>query len=145
MQTSRAGEHPESWCAAANCFSLQKQHETAVECLERAVRLNPRFGYTYALMGQELVALNDLRRAAQSFRQGIVYSHNDYRAWHGLGTVDEKEEKYGTARINFAKAVQLNPRNVALLCQLGVLEKNLHNPSAVTSMAMSSHNESCVI
>ena len=98
-----------------------------MECLERAVRLNPRFGYAYALMGHELLELNDLRRAAESFRQGILYSHNDYRVWHGLGLVDLREEKLGLARVNISKAVTLNPRNTILLCQLSVIEQSLRN------------------
>lgn len=75
---------PETWCVAANCFSLEKQHETAVECLERAIRLDSRFGYAYSLLGHELIILNQLGRAAQAFRQAIVCSPNDYRYFHRL-------------------------------------------------------------
>uniref|UniRef100_A0A915DYN7 Cell division cycle protein 27 homolog n=1 Tax=Ditylenchus dipsaci TaxID=166011 RepID=A0A915DYN7_9BILA len=121
--TTNSREEPETWCVAGNCFSLEKQHETAVECLERAIRLNSRFGYAYSLLGHELITLNDLNRASQAFMQGIVCSPNDYRAWYGLGLVYYKEEQLSLARIHLTKAVQINSSNVIVLCQLAVVEQ----------------------
>lgn len=31
---------PAAWCAAGNCFSLQKEHDTAIKFLHRAVQVN---------------------------------------------------------------------------------------------------------
>ena len=39
---------PESWCVVGNCFSLQKEHDSAVKFLERAVQLDPSFAYVAA-------------------------------------------------------------------------------------------------
>jgi anaphase-promoting complex subunit 3 len=66
-----ARDQPQTWCIVGNCFSLEKQRETAVECLERAIRLDPKFGYAYSLLGHELIEMNDLPRAANAFRQGF--------------------------------------------------------------------------
>ncbi|KAH7699776.1 MAT-1 protein, partial [Aphelenchoides avenae] len=126
--TSMAGDRPESWCVAANSFSLQKPHKgAAVESLQRAIRLNPRFGYAYSLMGQELLEQNEPRQAAESFRKGILYSPNDYRLWYGLGSVDLREEKRVLACVNISKALRINPRNTVLLCQLAIVEHSLGN------------------
>jgi anaphase-promoting complex subunit 3 len=62
----------------------------AIECLERTIRLDNRFGYAYSLLGHELIDMNDLVRAEQAFRKAIVYSPSDYRAWYGLGLVHFK-------------------------------------------------------
>ncbi|KAI1722318.1 anaphase-promoting complex, cyclosome, subunit 3 domain-containing protein [Ditylenchus destructor] len=128
--TNTARNEPETWCVAANCFSLEKQHETAVECLERAIRLDSRFGYAYSLLGHELIILNQLGRAAQAFRQAIVCSPNDYRAWYGLGLVHFKEEQLSLAKMNLQKAVGINPTNVIVLCQMAVVEQALGNTDA---------------
>ena len=129
--TEYARERPETWCVAGNCYSILKQHDTAIECLERAIRLNPRFGYAYSLLGHELVDINDLNRASQAFRQAILYSPNDYRAWYGLGLVDYKSQQLSLARYNIMRAVRINPRNTVLLCQLAVIEQSLHNQKEV--------------
>ena len=41
----------ESWIAVGNCFSLQKDHVTAIECFKRAVLLDPYYSYAHTLMG----------------------------------------------------------------------------------------------
>ena len=109
-----------------------KQHDTAIECLERAIRINPRFGYAYSLLGHELVEMNDLTRASQAFRQGILYAPHDYRAWYGLGVVDYKSQQLSLARYNIMRAVRINPKNTVLLCQLAVIEQALHNQKEVS-------------
>lgn len=124
--TEVAYDQPETWCIAGNCFSLEKQHERAIECLERSIRLNHRFDYAYSILGHELIDMNDLVRAEQAFRKAIVYAPNDYRAWYGLGLVHFKEEKIQLARVNLQRAVQINPTNTVLLCQLAVIEQSLH-------------------
>jgi len=40
-------------CAMGNCYSLQKDHETALKNFQRAVQLNPRFAYAHTLCGHE--------------------------------------------------------------------------------------------
>ncbi|KAL2618257.1 hypothetical protein AAZV13_08G235000 [Glycine max] len=44
---------PQSWCAMGNCYSLQKDHETALKNFQRAVQLNPKFAYAHTLCGHE--------------------------------------------------------------------------------------------
>lgn len=40
-----------------NCYSLQKDHETALKNFQRAVQLNPRFAYAHTLCGHEYALL----------------------------------------------------------------------------------------
>lgn len=71
--TERARSSAETWCVAGNCFSVQKQHETAIECLERAILLNHRFSYAYSLLGHELLDTEHLDKAAAAFRSNWFY------------------------------------------------------------------------
>lgn len=42
-------------CAMGNCYSLQKDHETALKNFQRAVQLNSKFTYAHTLCGHEYV------------------------------------------------------------------------------------------
>ncbi|VBB32702.1 unnamed protein product [Acanthocheilonema viteae] len=125
---------PEGWCVAGNCFSVQKQHDTAIECFERAVTINTRFPYAYTLLGHELRAL--------------LLCPTDYRAWFGLGLLHFKKEQVNLARVHLSRAVAINPFNSVLLCQLSVVEQALHhNDTAMellqNALKISPNNAAC--
>ncbi|CAD5205504.1 unnamed protein product [Bursaphelenchus okinawaensis] len=114
-----------TWCVVGNSLSLEKHHEAAVEAFERAIQINPRFGYAYSLLGHELIDLTKLDRALEAFKQAHIHSPNDYRALYGEGLVHFKNEKFDHSLVVFKKAVKINPRNVTLLCQLAIVEHAL--------------------
>ncbi|MCP9260943.1 Cell division cycle protein 27-like protein [Dirofilaria immitis] len=118
---------PEGWCVAGNCFSIQKQHDTAIECFERAVTINNRFPYAYTLLGHELLDSDHQSKAAAAFRRALLLCPTDYRAWFGLGLLHFKKEQVNLARVHLSRAVAINPFNSVLLCQLSVVEQALHN------------------
>lgn len=66
--TQSARYNAETWCVAGNCFSVQKLHDIAIECFERAILLNPHFAYAFSLLGHELLDTDQLDKAASSFR-----------------------------------------------------------------------------
>ncbi|CAB3407531.1 unnamed protein product [Caenorhabditis bovis] len=121
--TTEARERPQSWCVAGNCFSLQRQHVQAVECMERALQLDKNFAYAYTLLGHELIVQDELEKAAGSFRAAIHLCPRDYRAWYGLGLVHLKKEQNALAQTNIQKAISINPTNRAMLCTLSQIEQ----------------------
>ncbi|WKX88805.1 hypothetical protein Q1695_008437 [Nippostrongylus brasiliensis] len=126
--TADARSRPQTWCVAGNCFSLQRQHSKAVDCMERAIQLDPYFAYAYTLLGHELIFQEEYDRAANAFRRALEISPKDYRAWHGLGLVHLRREQMGLAQVNISKAVTINPSNRAMLCQLAQIEQALNRP-----------------
>ena len=42
-------KEPESWIMVGNCFSLQKEHDTAIKCFNRAIQIDPHFAYAYTV------------------------------------------------------------------------------------------------
>lgn len=46
---------PECWCVVGNCFSLQREPDTAIKFFQRALQLDPSFTYAYTLCGHEQV------------------------------------------------------------------------------------------
>ena len=71
----------QAWCATGNCFSLQKEHDTAIKFFQRAVQVDPSFTYAYTLLGHEYVLTEELDRAMSCFRRAIKNDSRHYNAW----------------------------------------------------------------
>ncbi|GLE10439.1 hypothetical protein PINS_up022540 [Pythium insidiosum] len=112
---------PEAWCAAGNCFSLQKEHDTALSFFQRAIQLDPFFTYAYTLSGHEYVANEDFEKAISCYRHAIRIDPRHYNAWYGLGTIYYRQEKFEFAEYHFRRALEINPRSSLLHCFLGMV------------------------
>lgn len=116
---------PESCCAAGNCFSLQREHETAVRFLQRAVQANPDFVYAYTLLGHELTSMEEMEQALSSFRSAMLVNPRHYNAWYGAGMIYFKQEQFSLAELHFKRALQINPQSPVLLCHIAVVQHSL--------------------
>ena len=79
---------PETWCVVGNCFSLQKEHDTALKFFSRSIQMDPTFTYAHTLSGHEYIFYicnEDLDKAQASFRDAIFHDERHYNAWYGLG------------------------------------------------------------
>ncbi|CAG0880265.1 unnamed protein product [Darwinula stevensoni] len=112
----------QSYCAAGNCFSLQKEHETAIKFFQRAVQVSPRCAYAYAQLGHEYVLIDALEKALRCFQSAISIDKRSYTAWYGIGVVFFKQERFQLAEYYYRKALEVNPYNPTLLCHLGVTQ-----------------------
>ena len=111
---------PQTWCVLGNCFSLQREFETAIKFFHRAIQVDPTFTYAYTLAGHEHVSNEDFDKATASFRDALRYDQRHYNAWYGLGTIYLKQEKYQLAEYHFRRALEINPRNSVLHCYRGM-------------------------
>ncbi|XP_023005564.1 cell division cycle protein 27 homolog B-like isoform X2 [Cucurbita maxima] len=110
---------PQSWCAMGNCYSLQKDHETALKNFQRAVQLNPRFAYAHTLCGHEYVALEDFENGIKSYQSALRVDSRHYNSWYGLGMIYLKQEKLEFSEHHFRMAFQINPRSSVVMSYLG--------------------------
>eukprot|EP01127_Copromyxa_protea_P017637 TRINITY_DN5405_c0_g1_i4.p1 TRINITY_DN5405_c0_g1~~TRINITY_DN5405_c0_g1_i4.p1 ORF type:complete len:810 (+),score=150.42 TRINITY_DN5405_c0_g1_i4:274-2430(+) len=123
---------PETWCAVGNCFSLQKEHETALKFFKRASTVDPSFPYSHTLSGHEYIASENWDKALACFRTAISLDERHYNAWYGLGTIYFRQQKYTIAEYHFDKAITINPRNSVLYCYSGmVLQARKMYPEAI--------------
>jgi len=76
---------PESWFVVGNCFSLQKEHETAITFFRRSIQLNPLYTYAHTLCGHEFTSNEDFEKAISCYRDAIRVDSRHYNAWYGLG------------------------------------------------------------
>ncbi|KAE8743770.1 hypothetical protein FOCC_FOCC009601 [Frankliniella occidentalis] len=116
---------PAAWCAAGNCFSLQKEHDAAIKFFQRAVQVDPSFAYAYTLLGHEYVTTEELDRAMSTFRSAVRLDSRHYNAWYGIGTIYSKEEQYQLAEFHFKKALAIHPQSSILMCHIGVAQHAL--------------------
>ncbi|KAL9440707.1 hypothetical protein AB3S75_019386 [Citrus x aurantiifolia] len=109
----------QSWCAMGNCYSLQKDHETALKNFQRAVQLNPRFAYGHTLCGHEYVALEDFENGIRSYQSALRVDARHYNSWYGLGMVYLRQEKFEFSEHHFRMAFQINPHSSVIMSYLG--------------------------
>ncbi|XP_027052490.1 cell division cycle protein 27 homolog [Pocillopora damicornis] len=121
---------PQAWCATGNCFSLQKEHDTAIKFFQRAVQVNSTFTYAYTLLGHEYVLTEELDRAMSCFRQAVRTDSRHYNAWYGIGMIYYKQEKFNLAEIHFRKALSINPSSSVLYCHVGVVQHAMKKSDA---------------
>ncbi|CAG7816240.1 unnamed protein product [Allacma fusca] len=115
-----------TWIAAGNCFSLHKEHETAIKFFKRAIQVDPSFAYGYTLLGHEYVATEELEKAMRCFRNAARIDPRHYNAWYGMGMIFYKQERFQRAEVYYRKALAIHPNNSVLLCHLGVVQHALN-------------------
>ncbi|URD76421.1 Tetratricopeptide repeat [Musa troglodytarum] len=111
---------PQAWCALGNCYSLQKDHETALKNFQRAAHLDPRFAYAHTLCGHEYVALEDFENGIKCYQSALQADDRHYNSWYGLGVVYLRQEKFEFAEHHLRRAYNINPRSSVLMCYLGM-------------------------
>lgn len=111
---------PQAWCAMGNCYSLQRDHETALKNFQRAVQVDSRFAYAHTLCGHEYIALEDYENGIRCFHNALQINERHYNSWYGLGVVFLRQEKFEFAEHNFRKAYHINARSSIIMSYLGM-------------------------
>jgi anaphase-promoting complex subunit 3 len=113
---------PQAHCVAGNCFSLQKDHETALVFFSRSLQLDSDFTYTHTLSGYEFMSNEDFDKATACFREALRTDDRHYNAWYGLGAIYHRQEKFDLAEYHFERAVSIHPSSSVLRCNLGMAQ-----------------------
>eukprot|EP00898_Chlorokybus_atmophyticus_P000631 jgi/Chlat1/1569/Chrsp123S01830 len=113
-------QSPQAWCVMGNCFSLHKEHDTAISFFGRALQLDPNFTYAHTLAGHEHCANEDFEKGLACYRAALRIDARHYNAWYGLGTIFYRQEKFELAEYHFRRALDINPQSSVLHCYLGM-------------------------
>ncbi|CAB3370463.1 Hypothetical predicted protein [Cloeon dipterum] len=105
----------ETCLALGNCFSQQREHDTAIKFFKRAVQLNDKCAYAFTLLGHEHVQTEELEWGLTCFRTAIRLDLRHYNAWLGLGSIYYKQERYHLADLHFKKAYAINPHSSVVM------------------------------
>lgn len=149
--------HPITWCVSGNCFSLHKEHDTAIKFFQRAVQVislssnksklfansgastpqvDPKFHYAYTLLGHEYITTEELDKAMSCFWNAIRINPRHYNAWFGVGTIYSKQERYSLAEWNYSRALSINPKSSVILCHIGIVQHALKQVSFHTVLVI---------
>lgn len=114
-------ESPQAWCVMGNAFSLDCDHEQALQCFKRAIHLQPNFSYAYTLQGHEHVENEEYDKALVSYRRAVAADKRHYNAYYGIGKVYEKLGNYDKALSHYHAALVIHPAHAVLICCLGTV------------------------
>lgn len=133
---------PVTWCVSGNCFSLHKEHDTAIKFFHRAVQVDPHFPYAYTLLGHEYIMTEELDKAMSCFRNAVRLDPRHYNAWFGIGTIYSKQERYHLAEMNYLRALSINTHSSVIMCHIGVVQHALkETEKALATFNMAIEND----
>lgn len=113
---------PEAWFVVGNCFSFQKEQETAITFFHRSIQLDPTYTYAHTMCGHEYMSNEDFEKAISCYRDAIRVDCRHYNAWYGLGAIYFRQEKFDLAEYHFQRALDINRQSSVLHCHLGMAQ-----------------------
>lgn len=114
--TQRTQQSLAAWATAGD--NATADDVAARELVQQAKRLDPKFGGT------------DLAKAINTYKQAVLRSPNHAIARYALGEALLRAGNYTEAKYNLDKALQLNPKWVPALADLGYIEDKLGGVAA---------------
>jgi anaphase-promoting complex subunit 3 len=118
---------PETWCVLGNAKSAANNQRGALQCFQKAVKIDPYYSYGHVLSGLEQSHLEDMQAATESFMECLAVNPRNFHGWSGVGMVNDAKERYEDARTNYLKALSINPHSSLICCQLGMTLIRLHH------------------
>lgn len=85
--------------------------DNAIECVQKAIEINPRSSRPLRDLGRLFLKKNDLTQGAAYFEKAITVNRMDVPSYHYLGQIYFKLGKTDKAIKYFSKALDLSPRN----------------------------------
>ena len=117
----------ETWIVLANTYSLNQDHETALQFLARALKIDPYNAYAFCLSGHEHACKENFDQAGHCYKNAINIDPRNVRAYWGLGNLSLKMEKFDTAIDYFMKALKINGKCSTFYTQIGIAFLNKNN------------------
>uniref|UniRef100_A0A7S1TAI0 UDP-N-acetylglucosamine--peptide N-acetylglucosaminyltransferase SPINDLY n=1 Tax=Compsopogon caeruleus TaxID=31354 RepID=A0A7S1TAI0_9RHOD len=109
-----------TWCVVGNCFSLQRDPDSALRFFRRALSVDPSSAYAHTLCGHEFAMKEDFASAMEAYRQALRVDDRHYNAWYGIGSVYYRQEHYEWAESHFRNAIRVHSRSSTLHYHLGL-------------------------
>ena len=103
---------------------IGKYHEE-IECLNKAIKLNPSFIGALSNKGATLLLLGKYEKAIESFNNILEINSNEVSAWSNKGIAFDNLGRYEEAIESFNKAVEMNPKLAEVWSNKGLAQGNL--------------------
>jgi tetratricopeptide (TPR) repeat protein len=110
------------------------QYKRVIAAKEDSIVVNPAVrARAFSNMGYAYRELGDLPHAGESFEAAVALNPQYVSAWIGLGLVDQKSGKLGSAIHAYSQAMKLQPSDVGYLLLARALEQNGDNEAALAA------------
>jgi tetratricopeptide (TPR) repeat protein len=116
---SSSSELAQIYHEAGNLFRTQPQLETAIECYQRALRIQPT-AETYNNLGGLYFAQQQLEEAKECCQQALRLQPEVAESYHNLGVIFQQQNQLEAAVEVYQQAVRLKP-DYAAYYNLGVV------------------------
>ncbi len=107
------------WVNLATAQARKGQLDEAIECLKKAIELDPNLAVAHSELGLVLRIKGQLDEASACFRKAIELDPNLAEAHANLGVVLKSKGKVDDAVAEYKKARELNPKLVGIHSSLG--------------------------
>jgi tetratricopeptide (TPR) repeat protein len=97
-------------------------HESALADLEKAIALNDRLPGAHVRLGELLLAMGEIARAAAAFRQELVLDPTDFVSNLNIGVLAKQDQEYSDARLYLERALKSRPGDPGVRYQLALLD-----------------------
>ena len=95
----------------ANMLVKNGQVDKALQCIEKAIEINPRSARNQWIMGKALMGKGDLNGAEKHARLSIQLDNSLAKAHYLLGTIYQRQHKLDKAQQEFARFKQLSEQS----------------------------------
>ncbi|KAJ3149532.1 hypothetical protein HDU86_006937 [Geranomyces michiganensis] len=72
---------PQTWCIVGNLYSVQQEHDLAINAFSRAIQLDPYYHYAHTLIAFEYKMQDECEKAVEYFQRAIRIDPRPYNAW----------------------------------------------------------------
>jgi len=118
-----------------NYLYEQGETERALQDLDKALALDPRFFDTYISRGKIYRQTNQLDKAMQDYSKAIAIKPNDPDVYNNRGNVYFSMNKFNEAIADYNKVLQYNPNDSRALGNLGAVYARLQKfPEALETL-----------
>ncbi len=92
-------------------YSMTQRFEEAIECCQKAIKIDPSFGNPYNDIGAYLIELDQWEEAIPWLNEALKAQRYEYRhyPYMNLGRVHEHQGRFGTALTFYDRALDLDP------------------------------------
>ncbi len=106
----------------AGVQALQNQHyESAIELLQRVVKLEPKHKDAWNNLGNAYMGLGEYDQAIAAFKKQIELNAYDGYAYNNLGRAYQRQQRYDEAVQQYQKQIEINPLDPYAHANLGAM------------------------
>lgn len=116
----------ETMCCIANYYSMNKEHNKAIEYFKLSVKLKPCSSIVHTLIGHEYLEMKNMEKAISSYNSALKKCPMDYRAWYSVGQAYATMTMYEYALFFIKKALECKNNDPIIWTTLGQCYMNLN-------------------